>query len=198
MDVHRCRFVPYPTSSINALAFSHPSVQEDSAKQIPSLRLAVGRANGDIEIWNPLRGAWVRETTFAGGKDRSVEGLAWTQEPDEVDHEGNVLPGKLRLFSIGFSSTVTEWNLSTGLPLRQSSGNHSDVWCLAAQPRWREPEKEENSQTMQRKPEGQWRGQNLVVGCADGTLALLSTADDDLQFGRFISRSTTKKARVLS
>jgi U3 small nucleolar RNA-associated protein 4 len=195
MDVHRARFVPYPGSAINALAFSASNDIELGRGGVANLRLAVGRANGDIEIWNPSKGSFVQETIFRGGKDRSVEGLAWIQEPEESDSTGKTSPGKLRLFSIGYSSTVTEWNLSTGLPLRQSSGNHSEVWCLAAQPRLTQQQRQKKDV---RPKDGEWRGQNLVAGCADGTLALLTTADNDLHFQKFISRATEKKARALS
>lgn len=189
MEIHRARFVPYPPSAINALAFSYTHSKEFVGKGVRNLRLAIGRANGNIEIWNPNNGTWVHESTLSGGKDRSVEGLAWTQEPDEEDENGYVTDGRLRLFSIGYSSTVTEWDLATGLPLRHSSGNHSEVWSLAAQPKWKK-----NSKSR----EGDFRGQNLVAGCADGTLALLSTAHDDLRFSRFLTRPTARKARVLS
>lgn len=202
MDIHRTRFVPYPPSAINALAFSHSTRTRNSKGEIPErdptcLRLAIGRANGNIEIWNPARGAWIHETTLYGGKERSVEGLAWIQEPEEVDESGNITPGQLRLFSIGYTNTVTEWDLLTGLPLRHSGGNHGDVWCLAAQPPW-EPRKRRKSEGPKEIDEGSWRGQNLVVGCADGTLAVLSTADNDLQFQKFLARPSQKKTRVLS
>jgi U3 small nucleolar RNA-associated protein 4 len=180
MDIHRSRFVPYPSSAINALAFSHAK-PEHGNKDPESLRLAIGRANGNIEIWNPGNDAWLQEKVFYGGKDRSVEGLAWTQEPDRRDANDKLVPGRLRLFSIGYSSSVTEWDLATGLPLRHSNGNHSEVWCFAVQPR----------------PKGDAH-QRIVAGCADGTIVLLSTEDDDLTFERFVSRATNKKARALS
>ncbi|KAF2192721.1 small nucleolar ribonucleoprotein-like protein complex subunit [Zopfia rhizophila CBS 207.26] len=190
MDVHRARFVPYPPSAINALAFSHTHPLDDT-KDPECLRLAIGRANGNIEIWNPARGAWLQERMFGGGKDRSVEGLAWIQEPDEEDEQGKVVSGKLRLFSIGYSSSVTEWDLVTGLPARHSNGNHSEVWCFAAQP-------QSTSSTKNRRQSDTFLGQNLIAGCADGTLVMLSTAENELRFDKFISRPTTKKARVLS
>ncbi|KAF2085179.1 WD40 repeat-like protein [Saccharata proteae CBS 121410] len=194
MDIHRSRFIPYPPSAINALAFSYSDSNDFTGKGIRNVRLALGRANGNIELWNPDKGEWVHEITLSGGKDRSVEGLAWIQEPDEENEDGWIADGRLRLFSIGYSSTVTEWDLVTGLPLRHSSGNHSEVWCMAAQPRW----KPSGQKAKQPEREGEYRGQNIVAGCADGTLALLSTADDDLRFQRFLSRPTAKKARVLS
>src|SRR5689334_732222 len=132
MDIHRSRFVPYPTPAINALAFSHSNDAELGSKNTAELRLAVGRANGDIEIWNPEGGLWIQEIVFHGSKSRNIEGLVWTQEPDEVDANGRLQLGRLRLFSIGYSSTVTEWNLETGLPKRHYTGNHADIWCIAA------------------------------------------------------------------
>ena len=190
MDIHRARFVPFPPSAINALAFSH-TPQDDDAEDPDTLRLAIGRANGNIEIWNPAGGRWIQERVFQGGKERSVEGLVWIQEKHERDEQGNKTPGRLRLFSIGYSSSVTEWDLITGLPTRHSSGNHSEVWCFAAQPRYDMTKEKER----ERKKPG---NQNLVAGCADGTLVLLSTADDDLQFNKIISRPSAKKARALS
>ncbi|KAB8337066.1 hypothetical protein FH972_021370 [Carpinus fangiana] len=189
MDIHRCRFVDYTPSAINALAFSHSS---GKASRDQPLRLAVGRANGNIEIWDPKKGAWLHETTLHGGQGRSVDGLAWVQDPDEADDTGFVTRGKLRLFSIGYSNTVTEWDLITGLPLRESSGNHSEVWCLAAQPAWKA------SKNKQDNSEGEYKGQDIVAGCADGSLVLLSTAEDGLTYRKTISRVGKKAGRALS
>lgn len=182
MDIHRARFVPFPPSAINALAFSHTTADEHG-NDPSSLRLALGRANGNIELWNPTSGSWLQERVFYGGKDRSVEGLSWIQEANTREN-GKLISGRLRLFSIGYSSSVTEWDLTTGLPARHSDGNHSEVWCLAAQPKT----KGEASADEPR---------DLLAGCADGTLVLLSTADDDLRFRRFLYRATGKKARAL-
>ena len=141
MDIHRCRFIPYPASAINALAFSHTSSTNAKSKTPPSLRLAIGRANGDIEIWDPLGGSWLQETILRGGKNRSIEGLAWIQDPDDVDRSGYKVPGRLRLFSIGYSPAVTEWDLAAGKPLRHSSGNRGEIWCMAAQQKDASPPK---------------------------------------------------------
>ena len=192
MDVHRCRFIPYPASAINALAFSHPSIPREEGHTPPNLRLAIGRANGDIEIWNPRKGSWVQESILRGGKDRSIEGLVWTQDLEEDVAEGQKAPGKLRLFSTGYSTVITEWDLASGRPIRHSGGNYGEIWCLAAQPRYGGP-----GQTV-RKADGEQRiDQHLVVGCADGSLVLHSTADGDLKFLRTLSRPSGKKSRVL-
>lgn len=96
MDIHRSRFVPYPPSAINALAFSHNANDPSTGDDPSCLRLAIGRANGNIEIWNPLKGLWIHERTFSGGKDRSVEGLAWIQEPGEESEQGRSTAGQDR------------------------------------------------------------------------------------------------------
>src|SRR5271168_3891089 len=55
----QCRFVDYQPAKISSLAFSHPS---NSKQPTPaSLLLAVGRSNGDIELWSPLY-EWVHKT----------------------------------------------------------------------------------------------------------------------------------------
>jgi U3 small nucleolar RNA-associated protein 4 len=192
MDIHRCRFVPFPPSTINVLAFSYS--QGSKEKGATDLRLAIGRANGNIEIWNPLNGAWLQETILRGGKDRSVDGLVWIQDPDEKDISGKTIAGKLRLFSIGYTTTVTEWDLERGQPLRQSSGNHGEIWCLTAQPSVPLGQKHSNSHSS---PE-HWPGQNLITGCTDGAVVLYSTADQDLKLQRVLVRPSSKKAKVIS
>ena len=197
MDVHRCRFVPYTPSAINALAFSHPSSPTNPGKGPSTLRIAIGRANGDIEIWNPLRGAWYQESILRGAKNRSIEGLVWTQDPEDVDKSGNIISGKLRLFSIGYSTAVTEWDLGTGRPVRHSSGNYGEIWCMAAQPKGqllKKPGRAVGNQTLEEEAQIQ----NIAVGCADGAIILLNTADGDLQFARILARPPKKKSRVLS
>jgi U3 small nucleolar RNA-associated protein 4 len=192
MDIHRCRFVPYPASTINVLAFSHSQISRE--KKAVDLRLAIGRANGDIEIWNPLNGAWLQETILRGGKDRSVDGLVWIQDPDEEDHSGKRIAGRLRLFSIGYSTSVTEWNLEKGQPLRESSGNHGEIWCLAAQPLGAPASKQSNGSSVN----GACHGQNLITGCTDGAVVLYSTSDQDLKLQRVLVRPSAKKAKVIS
>lgn len=193
MDIHRCRFVPYPPSAINALAFSHHSSLGATSKEYPTLRLAIGRANGDIEIWNPLNGIWLQEMVLRGGKDRSIEGLVWTQDPDDVDRHGRKTPGKLRLFSIGYSTAVTEWDLALGKPLRHSAGDFGELWCIAAQPGLRFSEKASTE-----KQDLDTQETNLVAGCADGAIVVFSTADGDLRSLKALARPAKKNARVLS
>jgi U3 small nucleolar RNA-associated protein 4 len=187
MDIHRCRFVPYKPSAINAIAFSHPKTR--SALQATLARLAIGRANGDIEIWNPTNGSWNQELIIPGGKDRSVDGLVWVNEPDQDLGDGRVVAGKSRLFSIGYTSTVTEWDLVTGRPKRHASGQHGDIWCMAAQPA--------GADKVGLGADSQ-DSTKLVAGTIDGELVMYSIEDDDLRFQRVLLRSPTKKAQMVS
>ena len=183
MDAHRCRFVPFPASEINTLAFSHPA---DPLRATPiNLRLAIGRSSGDIEIWNPSGGRWAQEIILRGGSDRSIEGLAWTHDLEAEDYEGRKTPGKLRLFSIGLSNVVTEWDLALGNPLRHSGGSYGEVWCIAAQPRWTKDSLTEKSEQL------------IALGCVDGSIVLHTTADEDLVYLRMFARTSAKKPRVL-
>ncbi|KAF2486508.1 quinon protein alcohol dehydrogenase-like superfamily [Neohortaea acidophila] len=200
MDIHRSRFVPYPLSPISALAFSRPSDSAGGSEgALPALKLALGRSNGTIEIWNPQRGLWVQETVFAaGGEDSSdgdaagIDGLLWTQGPDEViEGDGGVSVGQQRLFGISASPAVLEFDLGSGRVKRRSTGNFSEVWCFAAQPRARLA-KEASEEERERAG---W--QEIVAGCGDGTLVLLSTAGDDLVFKRFLARVSGKKSRCM-
>jgi U3 small nucleolar RNA-associated protein 4 len=179
MDIHRCRFVPYPPHPVNALAFSHTS---DPKRKSPSdLRLAVGRNNGDLEIWNPLNGNWSQETILKGTSNTIIEQIAWTQEVISPTESG-----PLRLFSTGGSSLVLEWDLNTGVPKRQVEGHFGDIWCFASQPQEKSPA--DNAVTSQL----------LAAGCNNGTIVLFTTADDDLRYAQALPAPATKKPRVLS
>ncbi|PNH74916.1 hypothetical protein VD0001_g2607 [Verticillium dahliae] len=196
MDIHRCRFVPYPPSPINALAFSRPSTR--STLQASLNRLAVGRANGDIELWNPSSGAWHQEKIIHGGNDRSVDGLVWVVEPDEeLPHasldtpadKAHISPGRSRLFSIGYTSAVTEWDLEKGRPLRTASGQHGDIWCIAAQPA------PTGNKALASPSDGVSK---LVAGTIDGALAIYTIVDSDLRFQRLLVKSPARKTQMVS
>lgn len=136
--IHRSRFVDFTPGNITSIAFSHKSNLE---KLTPSdLRVAIGRSNGDIEIWNP-RNDWFQELILPGGKDRSIEGLCWC----------NVSGEPLRLFSIGGSTVVTEWNLTTGEVLKNYDCNAGVIWSIAI------------NDSMDK----------LSVGCDNGTVVII-------------------------
>lgn len=160
--VHRSRFVDMTSGNITALAFSHKS---DTQKLTPSdLRLALGRSDGNIEIWNP-RDDWFQELVIQSGKNRSIEGLCWRNVPGEA----------LRLFSIGGSTVVTEWNLATGLPLKNYDCNAGVIWSMAID-------------------ESQDR---LAVGCDNGTVVVIDISGGPgcLEYDASLMR---QEARILT
>ncbi|KAI5952642.1 UTP4 [Candida jiufengensis] len=161
MEVHRCRFVDYTPHTITSLVFSQPSNPE---KPISSdLKLAVGRSNGDIEIWNPKYN-WTHELTLFGSKGRSIEGLCWISTKEES-----------RLFSIGGSTYITEWDLKTGKPLINYDCNAGIIWSIDVN--------ESNDK--------------LAVGCDDGSVVLvdISGGVGSLEYDIICQR---QDARVLS
>lgn len=124
----------YVPHKITALAFNYAS---DISKATPSdLQLAVGRSNGDIEIWTP-EWNWTLKSTIKGGRNRTVEGLAWINGT--------------RLFSIGGSTAVTEWNLATGDPLANYDCDSGVIWAMS----------------------GYENGKKLAIGCDNGSVVIL-------------------------
>ncbi|QLL33363.1 hypothetical protein HG536_0E02740 [Torulaspora globosa] len=162
MIVHRSRFVEFSAGNITALAFSHKS---DAQKLTPSeLRLALGRSDGSIEIWNP-RENWFQELVIHSGRDRSIEALCWRNVPGEA----------LRLFSIGGSTAVTEWDLATGLPLKNHDCNAGVIWSMAIN-------------ECQDK---------LAVGCDNGTVVIIDVSGGPgcLEYDTILTR---QEARILT
>ncbi|CDH15881.1 probable U3 small nucleolar RNA-associated protein 4 [Zygosaccharomyces bailii ISA1307] len=162
LAVHRSRFVNFPSGNITAICFSHKS---NLGRLTPSdLRLALGRSDGTIEVWNP-RNAWFQEVIIRSGRERAIEGLCWS----------NVAGEPLRLFSIGGSTVVTEWNLATGLPLRNYDCNAGVIWSIAIN-------------DAQNK---------LAVGCDNGTVMIIdiSGGPGSLEHDAILAR---QEARILS
>lgn len=81
--VHRCRFINYAPNSINVTALSPLGT-------FPYL--AVGRSNGDIELWNILND-WQLERKIPGGSASSIEALVWSSysvfDDDENENQGD-------------------------------------------------------------------------------------------------------------
>lgn len=159
MNIHRCRFVDYTPQTITATAFSHAS---SLLKVETDLRLAVGRSNGDIEIWSP-KSNWTHEITLSGSRGRSIEGLCWTSTENP------------RLFSIGGSTYITEWDLSTGKPVANYDCNAGTIWSIDVNA----------------------NGDKLTVGCDDGSVVIvdISGGFGSLEHNLICQR---QDARVLS
>ncbi len=190
MDLHRCRFVPYPASAINAVAFSHSSLPPTAKKALHKnvqVRLAIGRANGDIEIWNPLNSVWHQELVIPGGKDRSIDGLVWVTDADEETADGKIIHGKSRLFSIGYTTDITEWDLEKAKPKKHASGQHGDIWCLGVQP----PALDKGGNVLP-------SNRKLVAGTVDGNLVIYSIEDGDLRFVKSLIRTPSRNTKIVS
>lgn len=203
--VHRARFVDYNGSNITALAFSHASKLE---KRTPSdLRLALGRSNGDIEIWNP-RSGWCQETLIQGGTGRTIEGLVWSNNPGEP----------LRLFSIGGSTVVTEWDLKTRLPLKNHDCNAGVIWSVAINASQNKlavgcdngcvviidisggTGVMEHESVLQRQDSRvlsvTWKGdENVIGGCADGRIRVWSALKNEELRGRILQTMKVDKSK---
>ncbi|XP_014675622.1 PREDICTED: cirhin-like [Priapulus caudatus] len=102
--VHRVRFFQYTPQAIQVIAF------DDSEK-----KLAVGRADNSIEIWNCKENIFHHEKTIHGDSGRSVESLAWLRG---------------RLFSAGLHGDLTEYDLSRLRPKTTSLASGGAIWCM--------------------------------------------------------------------
>ncbi|GMM27790.1 Utp4 protein [Martiniozyma asiatica (nom. inval.)] len=178
MDIHRCSFLDYTPESITCIAFSHSSTTSNELGN-KNLRLAVGRSDGSIDIWNPnpysttsssgdisKRENWVLELTIPGSQGTSIEGLVW------ASRDQSSCP---RLFSIGGSTYLTEWDLKTSTPLVNHDCNAGVIWSLA----------------IDNKHE------KIALGCEDGSVVVIN-----IDGGRGVVEHETilqrQKSRVLS
>ncbi|CAG8487478.1 2874_t:CDS:10 [Acaulospora morrowiae] len=177
MFVHRCRFVDFMPAAVNCLAFTPPTTQPF---------LACGRANGNIEIWNP-KGQWNLERTIPGEKGASVEALIWVHQTTfphsnnltfrtESKRKGvsNELRSELlKLFSGSSNGLIIEWDTTT-LKQKKSIDSHGGaVWSM----------KNNNANTL------------LAVGCEDGGVRIFDITDGELILKRNFVRN---EARIMS
>ncbi|KAJ7275263.1 WD40-repeat-containing domain protein [Mycena haematopus] len=189
LALHRCRFVDLSPSPITALAF--PPLSLPSPNKKPSsfgkqpLRfgtLAVGHANGNIDLceWTGAEGdlqssqAWAIRTTLVGPYPSKVDSIAFAiRHPDDISSEAVPSCSDLRLFSSGGGSELLEWDISRGCVRRTISSQGGSIWSMSVNPAY----------TL------------LALGCEDGTVRLLSLANDTLTHHRRFDRV---KCRVLS
>ncbi|CCK69640.1 small subunit rRNA maturation protein UTP4 KNAG_0C05420 [Huiozyma naganishii CBS 8797] len=208
--VHRARFCDFLPGNITSLAFSHRST---ASKLTPSdLRLAVGKSDGTVDVWNP-RNNWIQEFAIGsgGGEGRSIEGLVWC----------NVRGQPLRLFSIGGSTTITEWDLRDGSLLKNYDCNAGVIWSIGIN---RSQDKlavgcdngavvivdisggsgSLEHDTILARQESRilniaWNGDEFVIGgCSDGKIRVWSAAANESQEaarGRLLHTMKVDKAR---
>ncbi|KAF7339840.1 WD-REPEATS-REGION domain-containing protein [Mycena venus] len=189
LALHRCRFVDFNPSPVTALAF--PPLPLPSPNKKPSsfgkqpLRfgtLAVGHANGNIDLCEWTGGesdlqssqAWAIRTTLVGPYPSKVDSLAFAiRHPDDVSADSVPLCSELRLFSSGGGSELLEWDMNRACVRRTISSQGGSIWSMSVNP----------ASTL------------LALGCEDGTVRLLSLANDTLTHHRRFDRV---KCRVLS
>ncbi|KAI0932482.1 hypothetical protein AcW2_001100 [Taiwanofungus camphoratus] len=189
LAVHRCRFVDYAPSAITALCFPPlrlPSIKgKKSTAKVKALKfgiLAVGRANGNIEVceWtgpdNKYQApqAWVVRKTLAGPYPSKVESLAFAIKfPDQLAEDEVPSLANLRLFSAGGGSELVEWDLERACVRRTISSQGGSIWSVCPNP----------ASTL------------LALGCEDGSVRLLTLEHDTLTHLRRLDRV---KSRILS
>ncbi|EJD04371.1 WD40 repeat-like protein [Fomitiporia mediterranea MF3/22] len=193
--VHRCRFVDYNPAAITAVAFpplALPNPRDSRRKNTQRIRkgrfgtLAVGRANGNIELYewaippqeqeHTLKApqAWVLSKILYGPNPSKVDSLVFVlRHPHLLAY--NEVPSRtdLRLFSAGGGSELVEWDTASGTILRTLNSQGGAIWSIAA------------NQASTR----------LAVGCEDGCIRLIDVADNELMHLRRFDRV---KCRILS
>mmetsp|Transcript_3625 Transcript_3625/g.6884 ORF Transcript_3625/g.6884 Transcript_3625/m.6884 type:complete len:770 (-) Transcript_3625:142-2451(-) len=123
MEVVRTRLCEWAPVGIDALAFAPPDaagVTSDSSAP----RLAVGRANGAIELWDT--NTWHLRCSSPGKARRSIRSIVWVIEPST----SKKAPPIRRLITAGLHREVTEWDPETLEPLESVSSGGGAVWSL--------------------------------------------------------------------
>ncbi|KAJ2760376.1 U3 small nucleolar RNA-associated protein [Coemansia sp. BCRC 34490] len=178
MQVHRCRFVDYVPQAINAIEYAprsstHPYV-------------AIGRANGDIELWQAKENL-VYVKTLPGIVNGSLEAIAWAhrtsltaEEIELFDNEKERAQFKRqlkekapRLFSAGLNSVIIEWDLGKLGPKAAIDSYGGAVWCMATN----------HAQTK------------LAVGTEDGHIRIFDIMDNQLAYQHCFDKVSS---RILS
>ncbi|KAI7826470.1 WD40-repeat-containing domain protein [Kickxella alabastrina] len=178
MQIHRCRFVDYVPQAINAIEFT----PETSKRQY----IAVGRANGDIELWG-VKGKLVYDKMIPNVVKGSVETLAWSHQTEltaddlelfdtNVEREAakkRLVERAPRLFTAGLNAVIIEWDLAKLVPKAIIDSNGGAVWCMATN----------HAQTK------------LAVGTEDGHIRIFDITDDKLMYQRCFDKINS---RILS
>ena len=110
-------------------------------------RLAVLRANADIEVWSLALGGWFCESRLAGAADAPVRRVAWGAH-DPAFPRG-------RLFTCGLHGMISEWDLCTLSSTASCDSYGGAAWSMAMH----------HASGL------------LAVGCEDGGISLIDTTD---------------------
>ena len=136
VKVHRCRFVEAVPQAVECVEFDPRGG-----------RLAVLRANADIEVWSLALGGWFCESRLAGAADAPVRRVAWGAH-DPAFPRG-------RLFTCGLHGMISEWDLCTLSSTASCDSYGGAAWSMAMH----------HASGL------------LAVGCEDGGISLIDTTD---------------------
>lgn len=164
IDIHRLRFGNYVPNAIQSIArdpFSH--------------LVAVGRIDGDIEIYNS-HSKWHIQCTIPGKRFFKLQQLVWSTSSKE----------KHRLFGVSLRGFVFEVDLKalTIINIRDSYGGAAWSVCSSTLSTKSEGESEDSATPI------------LCVGCEDGTVKVFQYDSGGLEYVK--SLITSNNARVLS
>lgn len=117
MEVLRTRLCAWEPIGIDAIGLAQSAASGAPAAEP---RLAVGRSNGAVELWDTT--TWHMHSTSMGCDKRCFRGIAWGEEDGQ----------SLRLFTAGLHGEITEWDLST-LDVRSTIGSGGGaIWAFCA------------------------------------------------------------------
>ncbi|KAJ2385167.1 U3 small nucleolar RNA-associated protein, partial [Coemansia sp. RSA 2603] len=179
MQVHRCRFADYVPQAVNAIEFTPGTVERP--------RIAVGRANGDIELWGVRQGHIHYEKTIPGPANGTLEAVAWAHQTQLTADDAELLDSAEeraayvkrlsarapRLFSAGLNAVIVEWDVGRLVPRAAVDSYGGAVWCMATN----------HAQTQ------------LAVGTEDGHIRLFDITDGRLEYVRCFDKINS---RILS
>jgi U3 small nucleolar RNA-associated protein 4 len=143
------------------------AIESVDAEHGPDGRLAVLRANADIEVWCMRPGETHCELRIAGAVDTPVRRVAWGARSPRRP-EG-------RLFSCALHGLVTEWDLSSLSPHASWDSLGGAAWTMAVHV----------------------GRQLLAVGCEDGGCSIFDISDEELAEPRLIHRTPPQGGRLL-
>ncbi|CAG9462327.1 unnamed protein product [Pedinophyceae sp. YPF-701] len=86
--------------------------------------VAVGRENGNIEIWEP--DTWDCIQTIPGTAATAATSLVWLPSPHKA--------ARHRLLSAGLSGDIVEWNLRSLVPAAATDSAGGAIWAMAHRP----------------------------------------------------------------
>lgn len=172
LQVHKCRFVSWMPQSISTLKYSHSQT-----------KLAVGRANGAIEVWN-TENRWYQQLNIPGtGPNNIARSFVWV--PTKLPIVKNV-PSQApeRLFSAGLNGEIIEWDLVRLQPKFVTIVGAGGIWAM------------DGVQCKSKDSNEVEYHYLLSIACEDGRVRVYRVTDD----GPCILQSTSlrQQTRILS